>query len=438
MGIRQLSDPWNPTLPILPFALYLALCLEVARGNRSRWPMPAALAMASFVVQAHVGFLQPVVLTGAAAMILRGRRLRLERKDATPDAPKGWAGLKSRIKWRPTLVSAGVVAVLWLPTLIDQINGTGNMGTLIRWSLGDEQAAAGGMGGGNTDGRLPIDRVLNAGAWLLEPFGLWLGRFRPLVFAGYPLMGRGEVLSLLWIPAIIVVTWTVIRLGRPGDADRRAVTAALVLAGVGVVSVGTDLLSARGIAVFWPFRWAITVVMLLWVALGWAVVGALARRFAWIDGPIRWRQFQPGPIAAGAVAVITIAVPIYAALFSGSLGSRPEQVSSAALLRLRSTIVENAGQEDLVVVNTTVMFNPDDLGLPVVLDRAGIPWVDHSDPRAGSHDRYNVLPASDLNGLTGAAIALGMVELLGRSGPPRPGEPPDSELILIRAPGPPP
>ena len=66
LGIAGLTDPWNPILPILPFALYCLLCIELSVAPR-RWMLPAAVAAGSFVVQAHLGFAQPVVIVGAAS-----------------------------------------------------------------------------------------------------------------------------------------------------------------------------------------------------------------------------------------------------------------------------------------------------------------------------------------------------------------------------------
>jgi hypothetical protein len=33
IGVDQLSDPWNPTILIVPFGLYLVLCVEIAEGR---------------------------------------------------------------------------------------------------------------------------------------------------------------------------------------------------------------------------------------------------------------------------------------------------------------------------------------------------------------------------------------------------------------------
>jgi hypothetical protein len=48
-----LRDPWNPYLPLLPFALYVVLCWAAICGDA--WAVPVAVLPASLAVQSHVG-----------------------------------------------------------------------------------------------------------------------------------------------------------------------------------------------------------------------------------------------------------------------------------------------------------------------------------------------------------------------------------------------
>jgi hypothetical protein len=68
--------------------------------------------------------------------------------------------------------------------------------------------------------------------------------------------------------------------------------------------------------------------------------------------------------------------------------------------------------------------------VPVV--RAGIPWVERDDARAAGHAAFVLAPVAALDGMLPYAVAVGQAEVLARSGPPPAGEPPDSELILVR------
>jgi hypothetical protein len=431
LGIDQLGDPWNPTILIVPFALYLVLCVEIAVG-RDRWPLAVAAGVASFVVQAHVGLLQPVVLVGVVALGLRWLRTR----------PR-------RIAWRSLVPTAVVLGLAWLPPVIDQVDGSGNLGLLFRWARGDD--IGGGMGV-LTEGRLSHQRILDGAAWLLDPTGMWVGRFQPVDVFGSLLLGRGRPLTLLWVPIVLGLVLALVRRAPLRDGYRRPTIAVGVLAATAVVALFTDLSTAQGAPVFWPFRWVVAVVMLLWIALGWAVAGALVHRFPWLDEP--WsprgtrsvRSARPTrPVLsarsvrsarvrlAGVAMVAAVALPVGLAAWRGPVGRQPLQPASDALLRLQPAILEHARQEPLVVANTVDKLNDKDLALPVILERAGIEWAEADDPRAPGHNRYLVLPAGGLgNPQVAGALAVGNAELLARSGPPRPGEPPDSELVLVR------
>ena len=412
LGIADLSDPWNPTLPILPFALYALVCIEVAIGGR-RWPLPVAAGLAAFVVQSHVGFAQPVAALLLAALLVRWwtSRRRPAGTEAEPDRPPSW---------RRALPTVVVVVLTWLPVLIDQVAGSGNVGWITRWALGRD--VEGGMGF-LTEGRLPAGDVAGAASWLLDPIGLWLGRFEPVETFGFALLDEQAAVRLLWLAlaavGVVALAW------RARPADRPPVVAAGAIALAGVLATVGDLATARGAPVFWPFRWAGVVVMLVWLTLGWGVVAA-----------VRSTSRCPSRAVvrvAGVVATALVAVPVALTVWHGSLGEQPVQGASEPLLRLVPTIEGEARRQPVVVANTVDMLEPVDIGLSVILDRAGIPWVERNDPRAVGHDVFYLLPASALDGPIGGFVAEGHVDLLARSGPPRPGEPAGSELVLLLA-----
>lgn len=439
LGVDQLSDPWNPTILIVPFALYLVLCLEIAVG-RSRWPIPVVVGVGSFIVQAHVGVLQPVLLVGVVAGALRWHRRRREAQvvvDVGPvdDADEAAAPARTSAwtRWRPLLPTAAVIVAAWLPPLLDQVSRTGNLGLLLRWAAGDDLGA--GMGP-LTEGRMGADRLVDSTAWLLDPFGLWIGHFRIPVVFGSPLLGTGDPLQLLWVPVALVAAVTLVRRVPVPPSYLRRTSAAAVLAATGVVALVSDLASAKGAPVVWPFRWAVAVVMLLWITAAWAVAALASHRLPWLDGaPAQTGVSATRTRAAlvGGVMVALVALPVGLAVGRGTVGRQPAPEASAALLRLAPAIEEHAGREELVVANTEWMLNDKDLGLPVLLERAGIPWVERSDPRADGYDGYYIVPVGLLeNDQLVADLATGSAEVLARSGPPQGDEDPGGELVFLR------
>ena len=202
------------------------------------------------------------------------------------------------------------------------------------------------------------------------------------------------------------------------------------VAAAGVLGVVTDLATAEGLPVSWPFRWAAVPVMLVWVSVGWSVVGLVAERAAGVRAVRVGRRVVPG-LSAGLAAVTAVVVGV--TLWRGSLGEQPEQQASGLLLRLTPAIEAAAREEDLVVANSAIMLDKADLGLPVILERAGIEWVERDDPRAAGRPVYSVSDARALDGFMGAMVALGRVEVVARSGPLPAGSGTDRELVLLRS-----
>jgi hypothetical protein len=430
MGVAVLGDPWNPLLPILPFALYCLVCLELAIDRRP-WMLPVAAACASFAIQAHIGFAQPVVLVGLVATGLawgqqRGRAgTAADPSAASPLASADRAaGVRRRV--RAALPTAVVLLVAWAPVLLDQVAGDGNVGTIVRWAVGDEVGPDMGV---LSEGRLPADRAAGAAAWLLHPFGPWVGNDDHPVAYGLELLGDRPPALLLWVPAALVAA-VVLASRTAGAGERRRVVSAVAVAAAGVVATLTDLGSARGAAVLWPFRWVAVVAMLVWVAAGWAVTGAAAAAARRRPGWPRWRV-PARRLAAGGLLVL-VAVPVVATVWRGSLGDQPAEEASDELVRLVPAILEHARADDVVVANSKVMLGGVDMGLPVVLARAGITWIERDDPRAAGHPQLGIIYASDLEGAHGTAVARGQAEILARSGLPGSADDPDTELVLLR------
>ncbi len=446
LGIAGLTDPWNPILPILPFALYCLLCIELSVAPR-RWMLPAAVAAGSFVVQAHLGFAQPVVIVGAASFAVWYLRRRREDPgsaavapqaadtsaagDVTSDAPASEpvdpgttaAAEHSRPLWRRALPTAIVFAVLWAPVALDQVAGQGNVGLIVRWVFGDDLGRP-----PNTwsVGRMSGERIRDAAAWLLDPAGLWIGEYEVPHAFGVDLLGSGNPRILVWLPLALGGAVLLARRIRSRD-DRWLVLATAVVAAAGVVATFTDLKTARGAAVVWPFRWVAVVSMLAFVALGWAVVASVMTTEGGRGGvraraALRW--------AAIGVLVVLVAVPVASTVWRGTLGQQPVDETSDTLAQIAPEVVEQARDDDLVVTNSIIKIDPVELGLPVMLSRAGIDWIERDDPRAEGRPQLYLTGARALDGMLGLMIASGDAELLARSGPPGPGEGP--EIVLVR------
>ncbi len=270
------------------------------------------------------------------------------------------------------------------------------------------------------------ERIRGAAAWLLDPAGLWIGEYEVPHAFGVDLLGSGNPRILVWLPLALGGAVLLARRIRSRD-DRWLVLATAVVAAAGVVATFTDLKTARGAAVVWPFRWVAVVSMLAFVALGWAVVASVMTAEGGRGGvraraALRW--------AAVGVLVVLVAVPVASTVWRGTLGQQPVDETSDTLAQIAPEVVEQARDDDLVVTNSIAKIDPVELGLPVMLSRAGIDWIERDDPRAEGRPQLYLTGARALDGMLGLMIASGDAELLARSGPPGPGEGP--EIVLVR------
>jgi hypothetical protein len=117
MGPGLVAHAWAPHAVILPFALLVLFALGLARAGAA-W-LPALAFVATYLVQTHVGTAPAtagVILTGFALAGRAGRRL---------------------LALRPLLLSAVLLAALWLPPVLEQLRGTevqpGNLTLLLRF-----------------------------------------------------------------------------------------------------------------------------------------------------------------------------------------------------------------------------------------------------------------------------------------------------------------
>jgi hypothetical protein len=110
-----IQDYWNTALSILPFALFLISAWAVLSSDR--WLLPLSMGLGSFVVQCQVEFALPVALIGLILATVASRR-------AGP--AHNWR--------RPFALAAAVVAVLWIPPVVDELTGhPGNLTVLLRY-----------------------------------------------------------------------------------------------------------------------------------------------------------------------------------------------------------------------------------------------------------------------------------------------------------------
>lgn len=241
MGTRMLEDPWNPSITVLPLALFMMASWSAIEGD-VYGPVVTAVT-GSFLVQSHIGFAPIIVPLGIASTIVFARGTR---------------------RMRPVVIAAATAALLWSPTLIDQIFVSGNMGDVFRYFATSRHVTAGiGYGIG------AVARELgNVGPWLgtLEPLDPVDGHLIPASIAGLSIP----------LSAFVAAFVAARRCGARSAARFQVVVATATF--IGILSIARITPPVFNYLV----RWMWPLAMLWWVATIWsascAVSAALAAR----------------------------------------------------------------------------------------------------------------------------------------------------------------
>jgi len=133
LGTDMFRYVWNPNATILPAVLFLVLCCGACLGRRG-CALGAAL-MGTFLVQTHVGTVALVGVVGLFVLVVRVA-LRWGRPPGRRPAATGAAGpapgRSNPLRRRAATFAGWLLLVLaWVPPVVDQVAGTGNLGRLI-------------------------------------------------------------------------------------------------------------------------------------------------------------------------------------------------------------------------------------------------------------------------------------------------------------------
>jgi hypothetical protein len=288
-GLGLLVDPWNPWAAFLPFVLFLLLVWCVLCDDFIM--LPVAVAVGSFSLQTHAGYL-PLVggllviaagWTAWGAIHARRHLVSSATGETAPDRSAGPSSLgapPSPNAMRALTVSAIVALVVWSAPLVQQVSSdTGNLGDLLAYA--------------RSPGEAPVGWALAfgvMGAQLHFP-GPWItGHDNPNIY-GYAMTGS-TIPALVLIAALVACIWWARRRGSH-DAARLAVLALVVL-GLGVVATARATPNS-----FIPYvlRW--------W----WAIPAIAALAVAWTamtTCPARLRTLATAAVLLGLVATVAV------------------------------------------------------------------------------------------------------------------------------------
>lgn len=385
IGADAPASVWNPYVAVLPFALLLVLAATTAAGHR--WLLPWVLAVGSFVVQAHLGYvgLGGLVMAWAVGTVLW---------DAWRD-PSTRAEARRIGAW-----SAVITAVLWAPPIFQQVAGhPGNLTQIWRSFLAPGETTAGWSGLAQWASAMGRPFI----GWVPDPE---LVRIVPTFDA------TSLVLVLVPCLATTGLAWWGLRRGDPAVV-RVVATVAVILVATAVTAAKIPVEGAFSYQYYglWIRPAAVTV----WLLLGWAGLRLLG------SGP----GAAPTLVHRWAVPVVLVvglgvsALPrpgtwepwaAYRVLAGQVVPTVADEVNGAG-----SAVVRFRGGTAYLSTGSAVVLALEQSGVSVVVDPgfAGdvSPW--------GEHRRY-----------VGQSVD---VEVWVVSGP-RPGDLPDDARALVEVP----
>jgi hypothetical protein len=352
IGADFLRDPWNPSITVLPFGLLLFLCWEMTAGEA--WALPVAAGVASYCVQTHIGYAPmaiPLVAWGAAWLVVHARRADRRRRRRLANA---------------SLIAVAVVAVMWLPPLIDQlVHSPGNLTRIARY-FDKPDAKAHTLAQGY--------RVVGAQFGLAPDWIAGQHKLSPLLFGETDLVFSAPApVLLLPFGVAALVLWR----RRSSEGLRLAATLALALV-LGVLAVARTI----GAVNDYRLRWTWVLGMVAGIVVAWA---------AWTLVAGRWPRAERGALVPMAVSVLVVlaGVNAIAAARAGTPAGGPKKNWSSTMAALIPPAADAlpTGDGEVLVHYTSIESLLHAPGIVLGLERRGIDARVEPEPatRFGEH-----------------------------------------------------
>ena len=361
MGAATIRDPWNPFITLLPLALTVFLVWSVIEGDFWMWPPLAFLV--SFELQSHIGYLPMLAMLGVSVFVITWRSKSMGALLPTSTKQRWWVlGL-----------SSAVVIGCWLPVLLDQVAGTGNLGAIAQYFLSPGDSPAG------------FGTALHVAADQLRlPSAPWLGRAELAGLDG-ALLGSGLAALAVPILSMAVSLWLAVRM--------RVLTALRFQLVVIATALGGLIATARvtGPLFDWVVRWWWVIASLWWLSIVWVVWSVLYQR-------IQTQSMQRIATGVLAVGAAIVALAATGPVISATSSTPPPSPSTGVVLNgfLQQTLDALQGSGPLLVVTTGSVRGDYGDALRLQLERAGInvviepTMISHLGPQRSESNRTPV------------------------------------------------
>jgi hypothetical protein len=247
-------DIWNPSAALLPFLLLIFLCWSVACGDACL--LPVAVLVASFVVQAHLGYL--AASAGMLVVALVGLAF----------------GGRHRLPWALAAVLVGLLC--WQPAIIDEATGhPGNLTLVVRTATTSKPTL------GLRVGENAVARALGVRPWwLIDPATRWDRKYDVVA----P-QGRLRVLTTIALLAALGAIAVIGALRRRRDLATAAVIGLVLCAALASVAAQTPTTPVLAATVAYSLWWGSQCGMWVWLIVAWSASLLVRAR---VRAPARW------------------------------------------------------------------------------------------------------------------------------------------------------
>lgn len=317
-GPVQLVDPISSNMGGIPLLALAVLAWAVVEGDLRL--LPATAFVFAFVAQQHlalVGMAGGLALWTGVGVVL---------------AVVAWRRSGEARPWAWISGAVAVTFVAWLPVLVDQVAGSGNLGRIATFAGSSDRPTLGLLAG--------IRQVVRAVG--VPP--LWVRTDLTGDDLHVPLSVPAWLAGLAVLGALLAIA--------VGDRHRsparsRLAATALVVALLGAVT-GSNVPASVEAARLNLYRWTFVLAVLVWCTLGWAAADAV-RRSTTNDG-VGSRAHglrRAGVVLAGAALV---SVTVAAVVWSGPQRWRDQEIFAAEEALSAAMLDAVAGHERVLLV----------------------------------------------------------------------------------------
>jgi hypothetical protein len=263
-------DIWNPSAALLPFLLLIFLCWSVACGDA--FLLPAAVLVASFVVQAHLGYL--AASAGMLAVALVGLAF----------------GGRRRVPWALTALLVGLLC--WQPAIINEVTGhPGNLTLVARTATASKPTL------GVHLGENAVARAIGVRPWwLIDPATRWDRK--------YDVVAPQSRLRVITAIALLAALGAVVVVGvlrRRRDLVTAGAIGLILCAALASVAAQTPTTPVLAATVAYSLWWGSQLGMWVWLIVGWSAFLLVRAR---APAPARWMPAAAALTGLAAVAVV--------------------------------------------------------------------------------------------------------------------------------------